>query len=89
MEEASKTLRKITIAIPVLLVKFYQLFISPMLGQRCRFHPTCSRYTIKALNSHGLLIGGWLSFKRILKCHPFNPGGYDPVPESKDNNHPE
>ena len=89
MEKTGKALRKITIALPLLLVKFYQWFISPMLGQRCRFHPTCSYYAIEALNSHGLLIGGWLSIKRILKCHPFNPGGNDPVPESRNNKHSE
>ncbi len=89
MEKTGKALRKITIALPLLLVKFYQWFISPMLGQRCRFHPTCSYYAIEALNSHGLLIGGWLSIKRILKCHPFNPGGVDPVPESRNNKHSE
>ncbi|MBU3020213.1 membrane protein insertion efficiency factor YidD [Aestuariibacter sp. A3R04] len=80
-------MRKITIAIPLLLVKCYQWFISPILGQRCRFHPTCSYYTIQALKTHGLLIGGWLSIKRILKCHPFNPGGIDPVPEPRNNKH--
>ncbi len=89
MEKTGKALRKITIALPLLLVKFYQCFISPMLGQRCRFHPTCSYYAIEALNSHGLLIGGWLSIKRILKCHPFNPGGVDPVPEPRNNKHSE
>ena len=87
MEKTGKALRKITIALPLLLVKFYQWFISPMLGQRCRFHPTCSYYAIEALNSHGLLIGGWLSIKRILKCHPLHAGGYDPVPEKQQDKH--
>lgn len=89
MEKTRQTLRKISIAIPLLLVKLYQWIISPVLGQRCRFHPSCSFYALEALKSHGLIIGGWLSIKRILKCHPFNPGGYDPVPGSRHNKHSE
>ncbi|QJR82802.1 membrane protein insertion efficiency factor YidD [Alteromonas pelagimontana] len=80
-------MRLIIIALPLLLIKFYQWVISPMLGQRCRFHPSCSHYAIEALKTHGLAIGGWLSIKRILKCQPFHPGGYDPVPEQHDNKH--
>lgn len=63
------------------LVRFYQLFISPILGPRCRFYPTCSHYTIEALKVHGVLYGSWLAIKRIGKCHPANDGGVDPVPE--------
>lgn len=62
------------------LVRFYQLFISPIIGPRCRFYPTCSHYTIDALKQHGLLCGSWLGVKRIFRCHPGNPGGVDPVP---------
>ena len=62
------------------LIRGYQLFISPLLGQRCRFYPSCSRYAIEAVELHGALKGSWLSFKRIIKCHPLNPGGNDPVP---------
>lgn len=62
------------------LVRFYQLFISPLIGPRCRFYPTCSHYTIEAIQMHGILKGGWLAIKRIGKCHPGNPGGVDPVP---------
>lgn len=62
------------------LVRFYQLFISPLLGPRCRFYPSCSHYTIEALKQHGLFCGSWLAIKRILRCHPANPGGVDPVP---------
>ncbi|HIE40665.1 MAG TPA: membrane protein insertion efficiency factor YidD [Thiomicrorhabdus sp.] len=62
------------------LVRFYQLFISPLLGPRCRFYPSCSHYTIEALKQHGLLKGGWMAIKRIARCHPYNPGGVDPVP---------
>jgi len=64
----------------VLLIRIYQKMISPWLGPRCRFHPTCSQYCIDALNQHGMVLGLWLGIKRIGKCHPFHPGGYDPVP---------
>jgi len=62
------------------VVRFYQLFISPIIGPRCRFYPTCSHYTIDAIKQHGVLKGGWLAIKRIVRCHPYNPGGVDPVP---------
>ncbi|MFM2485940.1 membrane protein insertion efficiency factor YidD [Celerinatantimonas yamalensis] len=74
---------KITAPIHYLLVGFirgYQLLISPLLGPRCRFTPTCSNYAIEALKEHGLMKGSWLSVKRLLKCHPLHHGGYDPVP---------
>ena len=67
----------------VLIVRGYQLFISPLLGPRCRFHPTCSHYAIEALQTHGALKGTWLSLKRLGRCHPLNPGGYDPVPPGR------
>ncbi|MDG6773853.1 membrane protein insertion efficiency factor YidD [Thiomicrorhabdus sp. ZW0627] len=63
------------------IVRFYQLFISPLIGPRCRFYPTCSSYTIEAIQKHGVLCGSWLAIKRIGRCHPANPGGVDPVPE--------
>jgi putative membrane protein insertion efficiency factor len=63
----------------VLLIRTYQLF-SPMFGPKCRFYPSCSNYALLALQRHGLLKGGWLALRRISRCHPFNPGGYDPVP---------
>ena len=63
-----------------ILIRAYQLVLSPMLGPRCRFYPSCSHYAIEAIESHGALRGSWLSAKRICRCHPFHPGGFDPVP---------
>lgn len=62
------------------LLRTYQLLISPLLGPRCRFTPSCSQYAIEAINLHGVIKGCWLGCKRLLKCHPLNHGGYDPVP---------
>ena len=64
----------------VLAVRVYQRGISPYLPRRCRFHPTCLEYVAQAILRHGIFQGGWLSPKRILKCGPWHPGGYDPVP---------
>ncbi|MEN6314005.1 MAG: membrane protein insertion efficiency factor YidD [Clostridiaceae bacterium] len=62
------------------LIRVYQKYISPVKGKAsCRFYPTCSQYAIEALSKYGVLKGSWLSLKRIAKCHPFHPGGYDPV----------
>jgi putative membrane protein insertion efficiency factor len=63
-----------------LMIRGYQLVISPMLGPRCRFHPSCSHYAQEALQVHGLRRGGWLALRRIGRCHPWHPGGLDPVP---------
>ncbi|MGL5207107.1 MAG: membrane protein insertion efficiency factor YidD [Acidaminococcaceae bacterium] len=63
----------------ILLIRFYQLFISPLFPPTCRFYPTCSQYAIEAIQKKGVLRGVWLAIKRIAKCHPFHPGGYDPV----------
>lgn len=63
----------------VLIIRFYQMFISPIKGKTCRFYPTCSQYAIQALEKYGLLKGSYLSIKRILRCHPFNEGGLDPL----------
>ncbi|MBL0356782.1 MAG: membrane protein insertion efficiency factor YidD [Chitinophagaceae bacterium] len=64
----------------ILLIKLYQLIISPWLGKSCRFTPTCSHYGIEALKKYGLVKGGWLTIKRIARCHPWGGHGYDPVP---------
>ncbi|MDT8406365.1 MAG: membrane protein insertion efficiency factor YidD [Methylococcales bacterium] len=66
------------------LIKFYRYFISPLLGSRCRFHPSCSQYALDALYAHGTVKGLWLSVCRLAKCHPYHPGGFDPVPKSTD-----
>ncbi|MEJ8555356.1 membrane protein insertion efficiency factor YidD [Tepidibacter sp. Z1-5] len=62
-----------------LIIRFYQKCISPIKGKTCRFYPTCSQYAIDALEKYGFLKGSYLSIRRILKCHPFHEGGYDPV----------
>lgn len=67
----------------VWLIRFYQLFLSPLKPPTCRFMPTCSHYALEAVQTHGALRGGWLAVKRIAKCHPFHPGGFDPVPSEK------
>ncbi|EAW34494.1 membrane protein insertion efficiency factor YidD [Lyngbya sp. PCC 8106] len=66
--------------IVVTLIKGYKMLISPLLPPSCRYQPTCSTYAIEAVERFGVLQGGWLAIKRILRCHPFHPGGYDPVP---------
>ncbi|WP_088066423.1 membrane protein insertion efficiency factor YidD [Gottfriedia luciferensis] len=63
------------------IIRFYQKWISPATPPSCRFYPTCSNYGLEAIQTHGALKGSFLTTKRILKCHPFHPGGFDPVPE--------
>ncbi|AFC74677.1 membrane protein insertion efficiency factor YidD [Candidatus Rickettsia barbariae] len=72
----------------LLLLGFYQYFISPLLGNNCRFHPTCSEYAKEAISMHGSIKGLWFTFKRIIKCQPFCDGGYDTVPISIKNSKP-
>lgn len=67
----------------ILLIKGYQNFISPLLPSSCRYTPTCSHYAVEALQTHGLLKGGWLAAKRIASCNPWGGSGYDPVPPKK------
>ena len=64
-------------------VRGYRYFLSPMLPPSCRFHPSCSEYAEEALTEHGALRGGWLATKRLCRCGPWHPGGYDPVPPSR------
>ncbi len=61
------------------LIRLYQLTISKALPPSCRFYPSCSQYAVDAIEKYGVMHGGWLAAKRILRCHPFHPGGYDPV----------
>lgn len=63
----------------IALVRGYQYLVSPFLGQHCRFHPTCSAYTIAALSKYGTFRGAWLGFRRILRCNPWSRGGFDPL----------
>ena len=64
----------------VRLIKTYQLLLSPMLGQNCRYYPTCSHYAQESLNKHGIIKGSYLATRRLLRCHPWHDGGFDPVP---------
>lgn len=64
----------------IFMVRGYQVAVSPLLPAACRYHPTCSQYAVEALVRHGAVKGSWLAAKRIARCHPFRPGGYDPVP---------
>ena len=61
------------------LIRVYQLFISPLLGNNCRYYPTCSQYAIEAIEKKGIIKGSWMAVKRICRCHPWHDGGYDPV----------
>ncbi|ATY79388.1 MULTISPECIES: membrane protein insertion efficiency factor YidD [Aeromonas] len=72
--------------VAIKLIRLYQLIISPLLGPRCRFTPTCSQFAIEAIRLHGFIKGVWLASKRLLKCHPLSEGGYDPVPQPKRRN---
>lgn len=69
------------LALPLIyLIRFYKYFLSPWLGSRCRFFPSCSEYADEALHRHGALRGSWLTARRVARCHPWHPGGHDPVP---------
>lgn len=67
------------------VIALYQKLVSPWLGANCRFQPTCSSYTREAIGRFGVVRGGWLGLRRLARCHPFRPGGYDPVPQVEGN----
>lgn len=67
----------------ILPIRLYQLALSPLIGPRCRYQPTCSHYAVEAIGKHGTLKGGWLAVKRIGRCHPWGGSGYDPVPDDQ------
>ncbi len=69
------------------LIQLYRYTLSPFIGQHCRYTPTCSQYAIEAIRLHGSWRGGWLAIKRVGSCHPWHPGGYDPVPDSAEGRH--
>ena len=73
-------MRQVSDAAGVAVIRFYQRWISPYTPPSCRFFPSCSEYAAEAVVRYGLLRGGWLALRRLLRCHPFHPGGYDPVP---------
>jgi hypothetical protein len=79
-----KALKFIFSKLMIGIVRFYQLAISPWIGGRCRYQPTCSQYMIDAVNEWGPLKGGWMGLKRIGRCHPWGGHGFDPVPENPD-----
>ncbi|MBS1572104.1 MAG: membrane protein insertion efficiency factor YidD [Bacteroidetes bacterium] len=80
------TINKIVSFPLVVLIRFYQWFISPLLPKNCRYQPTCSHYMVEALQVHGIFRGLYLGIKRISRCHPFGGEGYDPVPPKNNNN---
>jgi putative membrane protein insertion efficiency factor len=83
-DQGSASLGAVLIRVPrrlgMMLIVGYQRFISPAFPPRCRFSPSCSQYTLEAIDRYGLVRGAWMGLRRIAKCHPFHRGGYDPVP---------
>ncbi|HET6350630.1 MAG TPA: membrane protein insertion efficiency factor YidD [Coriobacteriia bacterium] len=75
-----RTLTRLPRQLAMLLIRGYQRFISPLFPPSCRFTPTCSAYALTSVERYGLIKGGWLAVRRVARCHPFHPGGYDPVP---------
>jgi putative membrane protein insertion efficiency factor len=71
------------------LIRGYQRFVSPLFPRSCRFHPTCSAYALTSIERFGVVRGGWLAIKRIARCNPFHPGGFDPVPNTLRSNKPD
>jgi uncharacterized protein len=79
LRENGRAMRQVLMGI----IRIYQLTLSPLLGPRCRFYPSCSCYAHTAIERHGVMRGTWLGVKRLLRCHPFAEGGYDPVPDKR------
>jgi putative membrane protein insertion efficiency factor len=73
-------LNNISKLIIMVLIRGYQLIVSPVLGPACRFYPSCSQYASLAINRYGVVKGSYMAIRRLLRCHPFHPGGFDPVP---------
>jgi putative membrane protein insertion efficiency factor len=80
LRRALRLVPRVPVLLLVLVLRAYQLLVSPMLGPTCRFYPSCSAYAVDALRTHGLFRGVWLTVRRLLRCHPWNPGGVDLVP---------
>jgi putative membrane protein insertion efficiency factor len=74
-------------SIALRVIRVYQIVLSPFIGNQCRFHPSCSQYTMEAIDTHGVLRGCWLGLKRLGRCHPLHPGGFDPVPRDWHSDH--
>ena len=74
-----RSIKKLVAGIIIFIIRIYQKVISPLIGKNCRFYPTCSEYSVLALKKYGPLKGSYLAVKRILRCNPFNEGGYDPL----------
>ena len=74
---------KVLRSLAILPIKGYQLLISPLFGSRCKYYPSCSEYAAQAIAQQGVVRGGWLALRRLVKCHPFHPGGFDPPPVSR------
>ena len=81
-QPAAKAARRIAVRLLRGLIRLYQLTLSPFIGGQCRFHPTCSNYALEAIDQPGPIAGSWLALRRLLKCHPFHPGGLDLPPRS-------
>lgn len=67
-----------------LIIRLYQLILSPFVGQHCRYHPSCSNYALEAIDEYGSIRGSWMAIKRVCRCHPWHPGGVDPVPKREE-----
>ncbi|MBC6429088.1 MAG: membrane protein insertion efficiency factor YidD [Cellvibrionales bacterium] len=80
MHKINKTKPSPLASVALTLIRGYQIGLSPLFGPRCRFYPSCSSYTAQAIRTHGLAHGGYLGLRRLLRCHPWHPGGIDPVP---------